>query len=112
MKRLLYVFIFFLIVGCKQYDEVDFQSSVCKTAPTFKIKADPKGSLRYELSLDVTNTAATQYPFRTIWTIENKTFTGSKVSYQFGTKGKYPVSVVFYNACLMEGKDNIELTLQ
>lgn len=101
-----------LAVGCKKYAEVDFQTKAC-SPPTFKIQNTLKGSLRYDFSLNTTNTTPIgQAPIRVIWTIEDKTYTGSKVSYQFGSIGAKTISVVFYNQCLTEGTDKLDLTVK
>ncbi len=100
-------------MGCDKYDEVVFQDTVCKNAPSFKIQNAAKGNLRYEFSLNTTNTTPiAQAPIRVIWTIEDKTYTGTKVSYQFGNAGAKAISVVFYNQCLMEGTDKLDLTVK
>ncbi len=101
-----------LVVGCKKYAEVDFQSKTC-IPPTFKIQNTSKGNLRYDFFLNTTNvTPIGQAPIRVIWTIEDKTYTGSKVSYQFDNIGTKTITVVFYNECLTEGTDKLDLTIK
>jgi hypothetical protein len=112
MKKLLYLLTFLIAIGCKKFEEVDFQSKNC-IPPKFKIQNTPKGNLRYDFFLNTTdNTPIGQAPIRVIWTIEDKTYTGSKVSYQFGNSGAKTVSVVFYNACLTDGTDNLDLIVK
>jgi len=112
MKKLLYLLTFLIAVGCKKFEEVDFQSKNC-IPPKFKIQNTPKGNLRYDFFLNTTdNTPIGQAPIRVIWTIEDKIYTGSKVSYQFGNIGTKTISVVFYNACLTDGTDNLDLIVK
>lgn len=112
MKKLLFLLIFLSIVGCKKFEEVDFQSKNC-IPPKFKIQHTSKGNLRYDFFLNTTdNTPIGQAPIRVIWTIEDKTYTGSKVSYQFGSIGTNKINVVFYNACLTDGTDNLDLIVK
>lgn len=108
MNKLLSLLGLTLLFGCKEFPEADFQEVKCgKQAPSGKISTESKGNLRYEFSLSGINTKTEQFPIRIIWTIEGKTYTGSRISYQFAKKGLQPVSVVFYNACLMEATDKI-----
>jgi hypothetical protein len=112
MKKLLYLIIFLIGVGCKKFEEVDFQSKNC-IPPKFRIQNISKGNLRYDFFLNTTdNTPIGQAPIRVIWTIEDKTYTGSKVSYQFGSIGVKTINVVFYNACLTDGTDNLDLIVK
>lgn len=112
MKKNLFFISLLLVLGCKKYEEVDFQAKNC-IGPLFKIQNVSKGNLRHEVSLNITsNTPNNQYPFHVVWTIEGKTYTGLKVSYQFDKKGSYPISVVFYNACLTEGTDQLDIIVK
>lgn len=108
MNKLISMIILVLLSGCKAFPEVDFQEIKCnKQPPTGKINYEFKGNLRYDFSLSGTNTKTEQNLIRIIWTIEGRTYTGSRISYQFSKKGLQTISVVFYNACLIEATDKI-----
>ena len=82
--------------ACLKFEEFDFQTKKCKSAPNGTIKVTRLDNLRYSFALSNNSDLLS-----VLWEIDGKTFDAYQVNYQFDKKGTKSIKVTLYNKCLM-----------
>ncbi len=90
-----------LCSACLKFEEFDFQTNKCKSAPSGIIRTTRLDNLRYSFSINNNSTASNSELVSVLWEIDGKTFDAFQVNYQFDKKGAKTIKVTFYNRCLM-----------